>query len=199
MGFLSNSPQGFTNAAKSLNQLPQGLLAEMCQDVIAFLQYRVGFINVDEHQMNITCTCHSTPLPSAQECINALTFMFRSAAEHKLSWEKVTEELKASMEWSELAILVIGHIWKEEGASIIDIQQRMLNIGQLVSMEWRLGISMSSNTCRALNSPYVTLVFTVVNDVVTGTTKKYSMELSMQQFRNFSTQLKEMSSLLETA
>ena len=75
---------------------------------------------------------------------------------------------------------------------------------------------MSSNTCRALNSPYVTLVFTVVDDVVTGTTKKYSVELSMQQFRvtivtlfvyiitfyppqNFSTQLKEMSSLLETA
>ena len=29
MGFLSNSPQGFANAVKSLNLLPQGLLAEM--------------------------------------------------------------------------------------------------------------------------------------------------------------------------
>lgn len=29
MGFLSNAPQGFTNAVKSLNQLPQGVLAEM--------------------------------------------------------------------------------------------------------------------------------------------------------------------------
>lgn len=60
-----------------------------------------------------------------------LVYMQRSAAENKLSWEQVTEELKASMEWSESAILVIGHIWKEEGASIIDIQQRMLNIGQV--------------------------------------------------------------------
>ena len=42
---------------------------------------------------------------------------------------------------------------------------------------------MSSNTCRALNSPYVTLVFTVVTDVVIGTTKQYSVELSMQQFQ----------------
>lgn len=83
-------------------------------------------------------------------------------------------------------------------------------------MDWKLGISMSSNTCRALNSPYVTLLFTVVTDVVMGTTKQYSVELSMQQFQvtiatllyrlydcnhpqNFSTQLKEMSSLLETA
>lgn len=57
--------------------------------------------------------------------------MHRSAAENKLSWEQVTEELKATMEWSESAILVIGHIWKEEGASIIDIQQKMLNIGQV--------------------------------------------------------------------
>ena len=87
---------------------------------------------------------------------------------------------------------------------------------QLASMDWKLGISMSSNTCRALNSPYVSLVFTVVTDVVMGTTKQYSVELSMQQFQvtiatpqytnyviiaiqNFSAQLKEMSSLLETA
>jgi len=87
---------------------------------------------------------------------------------------------------------------------------------QLASMDWKLGISMSSNSCRALNSPYVSLVFTVVTDVVMGTTKQYSVELSMQQFQvtiatpsytnyiiiaiqNFSAQLKEMSSLLETA
>ena len=50
-------------------------------------------------------------------------------------------------------------------------------------MDWKLGISMSSNTCRALNSPYVTLVFTVVTDVVIGTTKQYSVELCMQQFQ----------------
>ena len=55
----------------------------------------------------------------------------RSAAESKLSWEQVADELKASMEWNESTILVIGHIWKEEGASIIDVQQRMLNIGQV--------------------------------------------------------------------
>ena len=134
-----------------------------CQDVIAFLQYRVGFINVDEHQMvcqfrwyklqlyflqNIASTCYSNIAPSAQQCINALTFVFRqiprtvahhvinvcihrSAAENKLSLEQLTEELKASMEWGESAIVVISHIWKEEGASIIDIQQRMLNIGQV--------------------------------------------------------------------
>ncbi|XP_065885609.1 COMM domain-containing protein 6-like [Dysidea avara] len=199
MGFLSNSPQGFTNAVKLLNQLPQGVLAEMCQDVAAFLQYRAGFINVDEHQMNISCSCQSTPVPSAQECINALTFVFRSAAEHQLSWEQLTEELKSSMQWSEAAITVVGHVWKEEASNVIDVQRRMLNIGQLASMEWKLGVSMSSSSCRALNSPYVTLMFTVVTDMVSGTTKQYSVELDMQQFQNFSTQLREMSSLLETA
>ena len=64
---------------------------------------------------------------------NLVILIYRSAAEHKLSWEQVTEELKASMEWTESTILVIGHIWKEEGTSIIDIQQRMLNIGQVCS------------------------------------------------------------------
>lgn len=56
---------------------------------------------------------------------------YRSAAENKLSLEQITDELKASMEWNESAILVIYHIWKEEGANIIDTQQKMLNIGQV--------------------------------------------------------------------
>ena len=34
MGFLSNSPQGFANATKALNQLPQGLLAEMVMLIV---------------------------------------------------------------------------------------------------------------------------------------------------------------------
>ena len=54
---------------------------------------------------------------------------------------------------------------------------------QLASMEWKLGVAMSSSNCRALNSPYVTLMFTVVTDMVSGTTKQYSVELDMQQFQ----------------
>jgi len=42
---------------------------------------------------------------------------------------------------------------------------------------------MSSSNCRALNSPYVTLMFTVVTDVLSGTTKQYTVELDMQQFQ----------------
>ena len=58
-------------------------------------------------------------------------FVFRSAAEHQLSWEQLTEELKSSMQWSEAAITVVGHVWKEEASNVIDVQRRMLNIGQV--------------------------------------------------------------------
>ena len=68
MGILTNAPQGFSEAVSMLNVLPQSLLGEMvkkkpinilinahflpqCQDVMAFLQYKPGFINIDNYEI----------------------------------------------------------------------------------------------------------------------------------------------------
>ena len=48
-------------------------------------------------------------------------------------------------------------------------------------MDWKLGVAMSSNGCKALNVPYVTLQLKVMESP--GEVKVHSIELSLKQFQ----------------
>ncbi|XP_003383596.1 PREDICTED: COMM domain-containing protein 6-like [Amphimedon queenslandica] len=197
MAFLSSPPLGFSEAVGMLNALPQGLLAEMSQDVIAFLQYQSGFINTAQHEMSIQKIAPSISTPiNAQSCINALTFIFRSAATEKSSAEAFAKQLKNSPLFSESSAAVLRQVWETEGPSLVALPKTALSVGELVSMDWKLGVAMSSNGCKALNVPYVTLQLKVMESP--GEVKVHSIELSLKQFQNFAAQLKDMSNALET-
>jgi hypothetical protein len=60
-----------------------------------------------------------------------------------------------------------------------------------------MGVSMSSNYCKSLGNPHVTLLLSVSAN--SGQSKSYSVEMSLSQFQNFAQQLREMSSILETS
>ncbi|KAL5460090.1 hypothetical protein EMCRGX_G033511 [Ephydatia muelleri] len=193
MGVLSDSPQGLSNAVTTFNRLPKGVLLEMCQDVIAFLLYDASFINTVNYELDMAALDTQA---SAQTCIEALTFIFRNAAVQKLSPDALVAELKSSMEWSDGVLAIVQHVWKEEGQALCDKPKDVLSVGQLVSMDWKLGVSISSSSCRSLNSPHVSLLLKVANPA--GTVQQHSAEMSVSEFQNFAAQLKEMANTLDT-
>ncbi|KAF6718604.1 COMM domain-containing protein 6 [Oryzias melastigma] len=74
--------------------------------------------------------------------------------------------------------------------------QASLRIGQVVDVQWRLGMAVSSDVCRSLNSPYVTLLLKIAEP--SGLMCQKSFEMSIPQFQNFHKQFKEMAALMET-
>ena len=52
---------------------------------------------------------------------------------------------------------------------------------QLVSMDWKLGVSISSSSCRALNSPHVSLLLKVADPG--GSVQQHSAEMSVSEFQ----------------
>uniref|UniRef100_A0A3Q3XI54 COMM domain-containing protein 6 n=1 Tax=Mola mola TaxID=94237 RepID=A0A3Q3XI54_MOLML len=66
----------------------------------------------------------------------------------------------------------------------------------LVDLQWKLGMSVSSDTCRSLNSPYVSLLLKVVEP--SGQICQRSFEMTIPQFQNFHKQFKEMAAVMET-
>ncbi|XP_029937560.1 COMM domain-containing protein 6 isoform X2 [Myripristis murdjan] len=72
----------------------------------------------------------------------------------------------------------------------------MLSIGQLIDLQWKLGMAVSSDTCRSLNSPYVCLLLKIAEP--SGQIQQRSFEMTIPQFQNFHKQLKEMAAVLET-
>ncbi|XP_077200091.1 COMM domain-containing protein 6 isoform X4 [Paroedura picta] len=69
-------------------------------------------------------------------------------------------------------------------------------VGQLIDFQWKLGVAVSSDTCRSLKCPYVTMAVKVAD--ASGHVTSKSFEMTVAQFQNFYSQFKEMASVLET-
>ncbi len=53
--------------------------------------------------------------------------------------------------------------------------------GKMQNLKWRVGVAMSSNKCKSLGAPYVSLSFDVKE--TDGTTSHHSTELTYEQFK----------------
>uniref|UniRef100_A0A3Q2PB67 COMM domain-containing protein 6 n=1 Tax=Fundulus heteroclitus TaxID=8078 RepID=A0A3Q2PB67_FUNHE len=73
---------------------------------------------------------------------------------------------------------------------------RHLNAAELVDMQWKLGMAVSSDTCRSLNSPYVSLLLKIAEP--SGQISQKALEMTIPQFQNFHKQFKEMAAIMET-
>ncbi|XP_012779207.3 COMM domain-containing protein 6 isoform X2 [Maylandia zebra] len=69
-------------------------------------------------------------------------------------------------------------------------------LASLVDMQWKLGMAVSSDTCRSLNSPFVCLLLKIVEP--SGQICQRSFEMTIPQFQNFYKQFKEMAAVMET-
>lgn len=197
MTVLQSVPDGFISAVQHLNTFPQDLFAELCQDVIDFLQYS-RLVSAPTFVQKLNEAGIESSKQQAQGAINALTFLFRSAAREHTSPEDLVKELKATLAWSEANLAVIKHIWLLQGKALSspDLASKLLNVGQLVDMKWKLGVAMTSHCCKNLNSPFVTLTLTVGNS--SGQLSTHAFEMTVPEFKNFSRQMKEMAAMLET-
>ena len=54
-------------------------------------------------------------------------------------------------------------------------------IVQLVSMNWKLGVAMSSSSCRSLSTPYISLQLRMSESA--GTTQLHSIEMTVPEFQ----------------
>ena len=123
----------------------------------------------------------------------------RSSAREGVSVEALVSELKGSLQWSESCVAVVRHIWKEEGPALCSMPREALSVGQvrsvyigtqrahahahtqLVSMDWQLGMAMSSSSCRSLNSPYITLQLNVADP--SGSLRQKTLQLTVAEFQ----------------
>ncbi|XP_013412764.1 COMM domain-containing protein 6 isoform X2 [Lingula anatina] len=195
---LHQAPQGFYGAVEIINKLPQDVLAEMCHEVMQFLQYKIGSINVKALHNKSLVENEALTEKAIQSSVNALTYLFRAAARLKYSTAELTSQLQSSSAFSESAQATLKHIWNQQGKLLFAVDQanQLINVGQLIDFQWKLGVAMSSDGCRNLNTPFVTVLLKVADP--TGHVTTRSFEMTVIQFQNFSKQIKEMAAVLES-
>ncbi|XP_030642988.1 COMM domain-containing protein 6 [Chanos chanos] len=190
---------GMDIIVQNIGQLPSDVFAETCQQILAHLQGQTRAVDVAEICDRFQRTGINLGWKSVQDIVRLLSLNFRSAAKTNHTPDLLITELReSSSHWTKPALQVVHQLWSEHGALVQAHQevQAMSSIGQLVDLQWKLGMAVSSDTCRSLNSPYVSLVLKIAD--TSGEISYKSFEMTIPQFQNFSKQFKEMASVLET-
>ncbi|XP_061485994.1 COMM domain-containing protein 6 isoform X2 [Rhineura floridana] len=128
-----------------------------------------------------------------------MPFPLYSASNNKLSSEELSTRLgNAVGALPKQAVQVIRHIWNEQGRSITvsEDAKNVAAVGQLIDFQWKLGMAVSSDSCKSLKSPYVTITIKVAD--ASGHITSKTFEMTVPQFQNFFNQFKEMAAVFET-
>ncbi|KAM9851339.1 COMM domain-containing protein 6 isoform 2-T2 [Aulostomus maculatus] len=190
---------GAVSVVDNICRLTPDLLAESCQHILTYLQGQTAGVNSAE----ISDRCQRAGVTfeheALQNMIRFLLLTFRSAGKSNLTGDELVSRLEeGSNKWSKASLQVLHKLWSEHGASVHAQRQAQdsLSICQLVDMQWKLGLAVSSDTCRSLNSPFVTVMLKIAEP--SGQISQRSFEMTIPQFQNFHKQVKEMAAVMET-
>ncbi|XP_040004829.1 COMM domain-containing protein 6 isoform X1 [Xiphias gladius] len=190
---------GINKIVDNISRLSPDLLAEACQHILTYLQGQTRGVDSAEISDRFHRAGVRLEHEALQNIVRFLLLTFRSAGKNNLSGDDLVSRLEeGSNKWFKASLQVLHRLWSEHGASVHAQQevQAMLSIGQLVDMQWKLGMAVSSDTCRSLNSPYVSVLMRIVEP--SGHICQKSFEMTVPQFQNFHKQFKEMAAVMET-
>ncbi|NXH19965.1 COMD6 protein, partial [Bucco capensis] len=186
-------------AADKIHVIPQDFFAELCEQIIQHLNHKIPGINTAELCQRIQTSGIEINVGELAKIANIVSFLFSTAARNNLSTEELVTTLgNAVSTLPKHALQVIRHVWNEQGKSISvsEDARNMATVGQFVDIKWKLGVAMSSDNCRSLKYPYVTMMLKVADP--SGQITDKSFEMTIPQFKNFFRQFKEMAAVLET-
>ncbi|NXT79243.1 COMD6 protein, partial [Zapornia atra] len=185
-------------AADKINLIPQDFFAELCEQIIQHLNHKIPGVDIAELCQRIQASGIEINVGDLAKIANVVSFLFSTAARNNLSTEELVSALgNAVTALPKQALHVIRHVWNEQGKSISlsEDARDMATVGQFIDMKWKLGVAMSSDTCRSLKYPYVTVTLKVADP--SGQITDKSFEMTIPQFKNFFRQFKEMAAVLE--
>ncbi|XP_068602614.1 COMM domain-containing protein 6 [Brachionichthys hirsutus] len=191
--------QGVGKVVDGISRLSPDLLAYACQHILSYLQGQIRGVEAADISDRFQRAGVRLDHEALQNIVRFLLLTFRSAGKSNLSADNLVSRLEeGSNKWPKASLQVMHRLWSEHGALVHAQQevQALLSISQLVDLQWKLGMAVSSDACRSLNSPYVCLLLKIVEP--SGMICHKSFEMTIPQFQNFHKQLKEIAAVMET-
>ncbi|XP_073436490.1 COMM domain-containing protein 6 isoform X2 [Dendrobates tinctorius] len=187
----------FEKSSDLMKLLPPDLFAELCQQCIQHLQCQSAGVDQTLLCQRFQAAGVDTNVDEVRNVINAVNYLFSNAAKHKLTTETLLNTVTSHYKLPKQTLQVIRHVWNEEGKKLCDIEcsRDLLPAAQLLDFQWKIGMAISSDGCKSLNHPYVTVELKVAEH--SGQVQNKVFEMTVPEFQHFSKQFKEMSAALE--
>ena len=119
--------------------------------------------------------------------IPGLHFILGAGTKNNVAAADLATQLRAYTDLSESAVTVLCQCY--DGASGASAVDKVLGLGQFVGMDWKVGVGVQSSNCDNLCAPFVSLVVRISTG---GIVEATSMELSIAEFGDFATSVREM-------
>ncbi|NP_001016464.1 COMM domain-containing protein 6 [Xenopus tropicalis] len=187
---------GFEKTDDLIKIVPPDLFAELCQQSVQHLQRQRSGVDCQVIFQSFQAAGVLISEDELRKIIRWITTLFSTAAKYNVTCEELLSRLISKL--PKQILQVIRHVWNEEGKRLSELEKSrdLLPSGELVDFQWKIGMAVSSDSCRSLNHPYVTIELKVADYSGQITSKVF--ELTIPEFQNFHKQVKEMSSVLET-
>ncbi|KAG9492109.1 COMM domain-containing protein 6 isoform X1 [Eleutherodactylus coqui] len=191
------SGAGLEKASDLMKLLPPDLFAELCQQSIEHLQWQNSGVDQTLLCQRFQAAGVDTNVDEVRNVLNAVNYLFSTAAKHKLSTDALLSVVASHYKLPKQTLQVFRHVWNEEGEKLsgTECSRDLLPAAQLLDFQWKIGMAVSSDSCKSLNHPYVTVQLKVAEH--SGQVQNKVFEMTIPEFQNFSKQFKEMSAALE--
>ncbi len=210
--FLASPPPGFFRANETLNALPASIVSGMVADALRVAAGDRGVsVPVARHLAAIAAlsngsssssppasTVSATDLESA---LHALLFIAREASSRKLNATALEAALTSR---SELSAAIRAEFVRQYAEALqadgtllgSTAAATGLRLGQLVALDWKVGVGLASSDCAALGAPFVSLKLRVAD--ASGKERTHALELTLEQFRELESNFEQIAAQLET-
>mmetsp|Transcript_18688 Transcript_18688/g.43519 ORF Transcript_18688/g.43519 Transcript_18688/m.43519 type:complete len:216 (-) Transcript_18688:157-804(-) len=202
-------PVGFTRAVGLLNAAADADAAAVFEALVTEVfrfEENGGAIEQQRFRDELVGAGVAVTDTDMHSMVNALLYVCRGGEQHKIGPEgapQLQEALQYHTELSPTAIACVARCWvATEEARVaaapegIAAVKKAFTIGQLVGVEWKVGVSVASSQCENLLAPFVSLVFRVA--AVNGDVETQHIELTYAEFQDMNKTLVDVAALLET-
>ncbi|KNC47112.1 COMM domain-containing protein 6 [Thecamonas trahens ATCC 50062] len=198
MAFLQQVPEGFVPACDVLNEFPVLYVEQLTTEVVRYLRYNAGVVSAKKYHDALRAEGVDIAVDECQHAINAMIYLMTGVIKARLKPNKFGQALLMFTGLIKSVITVIVKVWAEQAEVLLtDATAKEIHVGELLSLDWKVGVSVASSTCSSLNTPFVTLLVRVAD--ADGVITSRACELSIAQFMDVAQNFEDIAELMKTA
>jgi hypothetical protein len=189
---------GFVTASHLFSTLPAPLRAQLAADVLHAAVGKGAAVSASESvRTALNVHSHVVSQDDMQSALNALHFVFRTALSSALDAEALARALHSASDFSAEAREQIVKVWASEAAGRKPQTHDAPKLGQLVGIDWKLGVGVASSHCAALRAPFVSLRLRIAD--AQGHVSHQAVEVSLREFRDLLRSFQQMATQLDSS
>ena len=171
-------------------------LSRQTTEVVRYLRYNAGVVSAAKYYEALKAEGVDIPVDECQHAINAMIYLMTGVIKAKLKPNKFGQALLMFTGLVKEVITVIIKVWAEQAEVLLTSAiSKELHVGELLSLDWKVGVSVASSVCSSLNTPFVTLVVRVADS--DGVVTSRAFELSVAQFMDVAQAFEDIAELMQ--